>query len=180
MAYQKLGPNGQFGGIDVLTSSELKEAMGHAIDPVIRALRGEKLMRFPIVYGIAPTASFTLAATGGQAQPGPESGYLWRIQAVMVASASITDTAKYVLYGGSDTTQIAPKNLIDAIIGGATPGQNVNVGYRPGNKTVWLWPTEQIYAQITGATVGAVYTMTGIASEVPAEMAGKLVLQVFG
>ena len=173
---QPIGPQGQFGTLDVITSEELKQAMGHAIDPVMNYLRGEKLMRIPVVYGTAPAAAFTLAAQASQAQPGPESGYLWRIQKVIVASSLIADTAKYVLYYGSDSTQIAQTHLIDVQIGGATPGQNVNVAFRPGNKAEWLFPNEQIYATISGATVGATYTLAGIVSQVPAEMVGKLVL----
>jgi hypothetical protein len=176
MARQPIGPNGQFGTLDVITSQELKDAMGHAIDPVMNYLRGEKLMRIPVVYGVAPTAAFTLFAQPGQAQPGPESGYLWRIQKIMVASSLIADTAKYVLYFGSDPTQINQTHLIDAQIGGATPGQNVNVAFRPGNKAEWLFPNEIVYATLSGATVGATYTISGIASQVPAEMVGKLVL----
>jgi hypothetical protein len=139
-------------------------------------LRGEKLMRIPVVYGTAAAAAFTLFAPPQQAQPGPESGYLWRVQKLIVASTNIADTAKYVLYFGSDPTQITPAHLIDAVIGGATPGQNVNVAFRPGNKAEWLFPNEVVYAAITGATVGATYTLAGIASQVPAEMVGKLVL----
>lgn len=52
-------------------------------------------------------------------------------------------------------------------------GENVNVAYNPGNRTSWLWPGEQLYAGISGATAGNTYAMTGIVSEVPMEMQGK-------
>lgn len=55
-----------------------------------------------------------------------------------------------------------------------TVGQNVNVAYNPGSKSGLLQPGEQIYAQIFNAVAGNVYTLTGDAIRVPAEMKGKV------
>lgn len=169
---QQFVPNGM---IDILTKDELKEALGHNLDTLQRdAYRGMKLMRMPIIRTTVSATTGTVAASAGQTPPGPDQGYIWRIQRVTIASNSLTDTAKYVLYAGSDTTATDAAHLLDAINGGATPGQNVNVAFRPGNKSEWLFPGEQIYAALTGATSGNTYTMTGIISEVPAEMIGKI------
>lgn len=54
------------------------------------------------------------------------------------------------------------------------PGQNVNDGFYPGTKAIFLQPGEQIYAQIQGATVGNQYTIDGEAIRCPAEMKGKI------
>lgn len=169
---QYLQPNG---ALDLLTAGELKDALGHHFDDLSRdRVRGIKLLRIPLVTMQAPTAAFTLFAATGSNPPGPDQGYVWRITRLMVASGSLADTAKYVLYAGSDPTATLPTHLMDAIIGGATPGQNVNVAFRPGNKSEWLQPGEQVYAALTGATVGTVYVMSGWAVEVPAEMVGKI------
>jgi hypothetical protein len=58
--------------------------------------------------------------------------------------------------------------------GTTTPGAPCGVGYYPGTKADWLWPSEQVYAQITGATVGNQYVLSGVAIECAAEMQGKL------
>lgn len=54
-------------------------------------------------------------------------------------------------------------------------GQPVGVGYYPGTDATWLWPAEQIYAQVTGATIGAQYVMSGVAVEAASEMVAKLI-----
>jgi hypothetical protein len=54
-------------------------------------------------------------------------------------------------------------------------GNPVGVGYYPGTDATWLWPNEQVYAQVTGATAGNQYVLSGIAVESAAEMVAKLV-----
>lgn len=169
---QALGPLGE---VDIPTSKEMQDAMGHALNPVINALRGEKLMRMPTARVVATAATQALSATPPGAPIGPESGYMWRIARLIVVSASLVDTAKYVLYEGSDVTDFSPIRVMDAVNGGATPGQNVNVGYNPGSKGLWLFNDEQIYAQIFGATVGTTYILKGVIAQVPQEMQGKLI-----
>lgn len=169
---QKLEPGGM---LDMLTKQELMESLGHHFEGAqISALRGMKLMRMPRTTLTATGATGTIGANPGGNVPGPAQGYIWRIQRILVASNAITDVAKYTLYAGSDTTATDGGHLIDAIVGGATPGQNVNVAFRPGNKSEWLFPGEQIYAALTGMTVNNTYVMTGIIAEVPAEMIGKI------
>lgn len=53
-------------------------------------------------------------------------------------------------------------------------GQNVNIGYYPGTKAVFLQPGEQVYAQIQGATNGNQYVVEGEAIRCIAEMKGKI------
>jgi hypothetical protein len=55
------------------------------------------------------------------------------------------------------------------------PGMNVNEAYYPGNKALWVWAGEQLYANLQGATVGNVYSLSGVALEVPTEMQGKII-----
>jgi hypothetical protein len=172
MAKQDAGP---IGTLDILTAPELKEALGHAIDPVMRALRGEKLMRMPTARITASGSTANLGQIQGDAPLGPESGYLWRVAHITVTSSAITDTARYVLYVGTDVTDYSQIRLWDAQTGGATPGQNVNVGYNPGSRAMWIFPGEQVYAQILGATSGNSYALAGVAAQVPAEMMGKLI-----
>lgn len=158
---------------DMLTKQELEEALGHNIDSMLRDMyRGEKLMRMPISKITASAATFTLPAqSGNTAVTGPDQGFIWRIQRVIVASSSLTDVAKYTLYVGSDPTATDATHLIE---GFGSTGQNVNAGFRPGNKAEWIFSGEQIYAAITAATAGNSYVMTGIVTEVPAEMIGKI------
>jgi hypothetical protein len=261
-----------------------------------------KLLRTPIARVTAAGATATLAQIQAGAPIGPDQGYLWRIHRIVVASASLADVAKYVLYNGSDPTALDQIHLLDTggfggggtvtqdiavpnpgtgvnltytlpfaaqilsitgtyqngsagtefpnvqiqdptgaqvaqiplgqinaattiqfyiqgtfaqqgggtnnafmpmpnlgtlpagykvfmAVGGGTDaitnvhillgvtdtqaGLNVNVAYQPAQRSSWLFPGEQIYAQVNGATAGTVYSMTGIVSEVPAEMVGK-------
>jgi hypothetical protein len=165
------------GALDMLTKPELTEALGHHADSIVReAARGVKVMRMPVIRESAPAAAFTLGANPEAQGPGPEQGYIWRICRIMVASGTLSDNAQYTLYAGSDPTATDAMHLIDGIVGhtGATAGQFVNIAFRPGNKSEWIFPGEQVYAGLTGATVGTTYTLTGIVTEVPAEMVAKI------
>lgn len=62
----------------------------------------------------------------------------------------------------------------NANIPGQPAGLNVNIGYYPGTKAVFLQPGEQIFAQVNAATVGNQYLLEGEAIRVPAEMKGKV------
>lgn len=165
---------GGIGVLDVLTKSELEDALGHKIDGILRDMyRGVKLMRIPISRVTATVVTFTLpSGIGGTEVPGPEQGHIWRIQRIVVASSSLTDTAKYILYTGSDPTATDLTHVIEQ--GPTGTGFTVGNAFRPGNKSEWIFPGEQVYAAITGATVGNSYAMTGIVTEVPAEMIGKI------
>jgi hypothetical protein len=54
-------------------------------------------------------------------------------------------------------------------------GQYQGIAYNAGNKALLLQPGEQIYAQVYGTSATAMYTLTGEAIRVPAEMKGKVV-----
>jgi hypothetical protein len=70
------------------------------------------------------------------------------------------------------TYSVAPTQTITGA--NATVGQQVGIGYYPGNKAIYLQPGEQIYAQVLGSVTGNTYTMNGEAIRCPAEMKGKL------
>jgi len=55
-------------------------------------------------------------------------------------------------------------------------GLNVNVGFYPANRALFVFPGEQIYAQVLGGTVGNQYYIDGEAIRVPAEMKGKVLV----
>jgi hypothetical protein len=164
--------------IDVLTRIELEETMHRELNAAVRArYTGIDSARFSRVYVNATAATVNLFASPNEAPAGPEQGDVWLVRRVLVASSVTTDTAKYILFRGSapsDPNAYQLENLLDVIIGGATPGQNVNVGFYPSTKSILLQPGEQIYAQILGATAGNIYALSGEAIRVPAEMKGKV------
>lgn len=55
-----------------------------------------------------------------------------------------------------------------------TLGQQVGLGFNPGNKAALLQPGEQLYAQVYNTTAGNTYLLNGEAIRVPAEMKGKV------
>jgi hypothetical protein len=129
-------------------------------------LRGIKLMRLPVSYVTAVGASTVIPGTsGGYGLIGPESGFIWRVQRITIAS-SAADVGAASLYVTSDETQ-QQKNLID---------NNLKIGtaYYPPSNGLFLMPGEGL--QVVATTVATnVYTMTGQVFSVPAEMVGKLV-----
>jgi hypothetical protein len=245
-----------FGGynVDMLTAKELRHELQnrYAVE-VQERFRGQKLFRLPVTRVTASTGT-TNTGEGPEADPpGPQQGFLWRISRIMVASSSLSDNAKYVVYAGSDSTAIDSAHLLDgqvapvpsvstvvtpavpasataqynnnpqgvlvtvsggtvsqitvngtvtgltsggiyvpaygtiavtysvaptwswaAAIGATVIGQNVNLAFRPGNKAEWIFPGEFVYANIQNTTPQNVYTLTGIATEAPMEMMGKL------
>lgn len=72
-------------------------------------------------------------------------------------------------------TTTVPANAQPQFITGFNKGFLISNAYQPGNKAVWIWPDEQLFATVAGATIGNQYTITGVALEVPAELQGKLV-----
>jgi hypothetical protein len=171
--HEKLGP------MDLLTKQEMSDVFGHHIDRFLRdKYRTIKLMKLPQLRGTAAAATFNLAQgnqPGDYGVPcGPESGFIWMLRRVIVASNVATDAAKYTLYSGSDPSNYDYNHLLEGFTA-AGAGQSVGVGYYPSSEATWLWPGEQVYAQILGATVGNGYVLSGIAIEVAAEMVGKLV-----
>jgi hypothetical protein len=165
--------------IDVLTREELEQSLDRQMDAWQREkVRGLDIMRIPFVPITATAATIQLFTTNDSTPWGPEQGDIWHLRRVIVKSNVLTDIAKYVLFRGSTPSDVAnaysTRFLLDAIIGGATPGQNVNVGYFLSTKSVFLLSGEQVYSEIFGATVGNQYYLEGEAVRVPAEMKGKI------
>jgi hypothetical protein len=159
----------QIGGhrVDLLTAGELNAAL-HRHLPVnlaekmeIEKVRGMKLLKLPLVSSVATSASFILSNSPTEGNPaGPDSGYLWRLWRLTVASSAIPDTAQYQLYAGSDLNTL-PKNLIDAGPVSSTTGNGATVSNAgsatdPSANTVI---TQIAAGSFTGNTK---YTVTGL------------------
>ena len=146
---------------------DLKAALGHHFSQVTReALRGVKAIKLPVLT--AQASGTTLVVPGnGSIQSGPQQGYFWRIGRITVSSSG-TDTGAVSLYAGSDPNALNQEFLVDNTLA-------VGKAYYPGNRGLFLWPGEQLYASIT-SVAGNTYRIAGIAVEVPAEMAGKILV----
>lgn len=166
---QNIGPY----EIDVATrqeaSADMVAALGHHMDAATRELyRGVKALKLPTISGTATGATFTLPSSGGSepVQCGPQSGYFWRIQRVVVASSGV-DVGAVSLFAGSDPNNASSQFLVDNSL-------KVGTAYYPGNRGLYLWPGEVLY--VTFASVATnTYRLMGLAVEVPAEMQAKLV-----
>jgi hypothetical protein len=178
MAEQRL--HSAMAPIDVLTRIELETTLHQEFQAAERQrYLGLDAVRFPVVVTTALAATVFIASGGTMDPPvGPAEGDVWMVRRVIVKSSVLTDVAKFVLYRGSTPSDTAnafgPKNLLDAGVGGATPGLTVNVCYYPANKALFVYPGEQIYAQVLGGTIGNQYYLDGEAIRVPAEMKGKV------
>jgi hypothetical protein len=178
MSQQRL--HSQLAPIDLLTRLEMEEVLHKEFDAAIRErYRGIEIQRIPFFPITAGATTVQLFTSNDQTPWGPEQGDVWLLRRLIVKSSVLTDTAKYQTYRGSTPSDLANaysfRNLLDAYVGGATPGQNVNVGIYMTSQTVWLNPGEQVYAQVTSATVNNQYVLEGEAIRCPAEMKGKLV-----
>jgi hypothetical protein len=178
MAQQRL--HSALAPIDVLTRLEMEEVTHKELDAAVRARYiGVDSVRFPDLV-VTATAANVFLGTGGTMDPpiGPAEGDVWMVRRIIVKSSVLTDTAKYILYRGSTPSDLAnaygPRNVLDAGVGGATPGFSVNVGFYPSTKAILVQPGEQIYAQVLAGTVGNQYYLDGEAIRVPAEMKGKV------
>ena len=165
--------------LDVLTREELSQELHRRLDDAVRTrYSGLELQRIPPVPITAGAVTVQLYTSNDATPWGPEQGDIWMLRRVIVKSSVSTDTAKYSVFRGSTPSDLnnaySFRWLLDEFIGGATPGQNVNVGYYFTSKAVYLQPGEQIYAQVTGATVGNQYLMDAEAIRCPAEMKGKV------
>ncbi len=143
-------------------------------------LEGIKAFKIPVVGPVTATqATFTLAAPAGTNPPGPDSGYIWRVERINVNSSSIGDAgATWSLFSSSDPGNLSVVNMVDSGAGnGGTVGRiRVNQAYYPGNnKGLLVFPGEQLYALMAGATAGIQYSLTGIIVEAPIEMQGKII-----
>lgn len=134
MAIQHIGSH----QIEMVTPGELSAQLHQHHESTFGRIlreryRGIKLLKIPRIVGIAPSAApFTLYPQQSASPAGPDSGYLWHLRRITVASGLANDPARYVLYGGSDSTA-TPGQLIDAgpqdqIVSQASPVNNVPVG----------------------------------------------------
>jgi hypothetical protein len=168
LSVQRLHPH--LGPLDILTSEELSKVMGHILDQYERDLnRGIKLIKLPPVRVIngGGTGPLLISQTVDAGAPiGPEQGFIWRLLRLTVASSG-TDAGSAALYVSSDPTLIDQTHLIDNTL-------KIGQAYFPGNRGVFLFAGEFIYANAPVVVANTQYAMTGMALEVPAEMVGKL------
>ena len=168
--------------IDVLTKIEHEEVMHKGMDRALRMrFEGIEAQRFPRVIVQATATTVFLFPPSGEAIIGPEEGDFWLIRRAIVVSSGFLagDTAKYILFRGSTPSDTAggygPLNYYDGMVStGGAVGQAVGVGFSPANKAGSMQPGEQLYALVTGATVGNTYILSGEAIRCPAEMKGKI------
>jgi hypothetical protein len=114
-----------------------------------------------------------------------QNPYAVPVQVVITGGVVTVVTVNGIVVGAGDGTYYVPAYGAIAVTysvlptwvwTAATPtGNPVGVGYYPGTDATWLWPNEQVYAQVTGATAGNQYVMSGVAVESAAEMVAKLV-----
>jgi|SRR5215469_2918025 len=177
MTNQRLHPN--LAQIDILTRTELEDSLHKNLDADIRErLRGIEIQRFPVVVVTATAATQAIYTQNDQTPCGPEQGDVWLLRRVNVKAFLLTDTAKYILFRGSTPSDTANAYTGRSLLEGfaaAAAGQACGIGYYPSNRSVWLQPGEQIYAQVIGATIGNQYILEGEAIRVPAEMKGKII-----
>lgn len=167
MTVQRLHPH--LGPLDILTNNELKDAMGHALDGFIRDFyRGIKIIKLPIIRITAAGTGPTLLAQNpnGGAPIGPESGFIWRLLRVTLASNGV-DSGAATLYVGSDPTNLDIAHQVDNTL-------KIGQAYYPGNRGVFIFPDEFIFANLAVTVAANQYALNGLAAEVPAEMVGKI------
>ena len=148
---------------------DLKAAFGtHSSSYIRETLRGVKPIKLPKLLATASGTTLNLPQNQGQefVACGPEAGYFWRIGRITIVSTG-TDTGAVSLYAGSDPTKFG-QDLVDNSL-------KVGQAYYPGTRGLFLWPGEMLYASLTSVS-GNGYTLTGMAVEVPAEMAGKILV----
>jgi hypothetical protein len=163
MTVQRLHP--KLAAVDILTGTELHTAMGHQNDNLIRDwYRGIKIMRIPIARVTATAVLTTVTQQVGAQPTGPESGFIWRLFRITIASSGV-DTGAVSLYVGSDPTNVDASHLIDNSL-------KVGTAYRPDKE--WIFNDEFLFASAV-TVIGNTYTMTGVACQAPQEMAGKII-----
>lgn len=171
---------------DLASSAELQQhyaQLDARFNELIRdQLRGIKLIRLPQVNILASGATVTIpgtqGGTGAAIEIGPESGFVWRIGRITVSSNVAADNKAagavpvpglpVSLYVSSDGGTDGARGLVDT-------SAACGAAYYPGSRGMYLMPSEQLVAVITGTTAGSVYTFAGQAISVPAEMMGKLI-----
>ena len=104
--------------LDLLTRSELGSELDRAIGSLSRSdPRGMKLMRMPITRAVGTGGTITIGGNPQADNQGPQQGYIWRLMRLMVASNSVNDSARYLVYSGSDPSATDENHLLDGQVG---------------------------------------------------------------
>lgn len=148
--------------LDLLNSSELRDALSDARSLEYELLRGIKKIRLPITTGTANNSAVSFGGDGSGAIMSPAEGHIWAVTLLVVegmtASASAPDVVNVKIgprivwqLNGNQFCQIFP---VGAVI--LNPGETFS------------------FASVgTFAATGTI-TAHGSAWDVPAELAGKL------
>jgi|SRR5215469_6008080 len=129
---------------------------------------GAQIAQIPLgQVNAATTIGFYLSqGSFSQASGGTNSAF------VPMPNLGVLPAGYKVFIGVGGTDAVTGVHILLAVTN-TNIGQNVNIAYTPSQRSAWLFPGEQLYASVNDATTGYVYSMTGIISEVPAEMIGK-------
>jgi hypothetical protein len=152
--------------IDVLSKDELEDSLkGYFAAREAARLRGIKhLSRIPVLSGTIASNAILLPASGDPTQCGPHQGYAWSVRRLTIDG--LTTAADVVaIYRSS-------KDAVNRVaqFTGAAPVVTFNKG------AFVLQPGDTIAcANVGNLTTTGVLTVTGEATEVPAELLGKLV-----
>lgn len=158
MAEQRI--HDRLGTFDTLNKEEMSSALwDHVQHSEMARLAGMKVIRFPPVTAISAGGTLSLYQPANGAQVGPDSGFIWEVQRVTVASANLLDQANYAIYFGSDPT-FNPLHLIDNGLPAAAPFTTPAV---PATTVAQQNPAPYpVTVVVAGGTVSAV-TVNGIA-----------------
>ena len=145
---------GPLGSVDILTHSELKDALGHNISHQIREwFRGIDYM------GVAGTGN----GTGLITVPCAEQGYTWDIKLV---SAQLAAPGALSIYPGETSGFVAPVGVVASIANGSL------------NECVFRWSSNQFVLKdgrnLTLLSSQNILNWRVLAKQVPTEMQGKL------
>lgn len=144
---------GPLGTVDILTSSELKDTLGHQMSHTIREwFRG-------IDYtGAAGPGN----GTGTVQVPCAEQGYTWDIKLV---AAQLSAAGSLSIYPG-DSLSVAPVGVVASVANGTL------------NECVFRWSSEQLVIKdgrtLTLFSAVTILNWRVLAKQVPTEMQGKL------
>jgi hypothetical protein len=175
MAEQRL--HSQLAPIDLLTRLELQQELHKGLDAQVREwVRGLDIARVPAVFAPGTGGTINIIAAGVD-DPiiGPQSGDIWMLRRVVVASSAITtDTARYILFRGTTPSDVANaysnRNLLEgftAVVNntpaspalGASPFTYINANAYGVNVAIagGTVSAVAVNGQSTGSTSGSFY-----------------------
>jgi len=164
MTVQRLHPN--LAAIDLISAGEVKDVFDSTMDRVLRdQFRTMKILDLPRVVVTASGATTLLNQGNNGQQMGPESGFVWRVGRITVASNGV-DTGAVSVYAGSDFTNVSEQYLVDNTL-------IVGKAYYPGSRGLYLREGRFLYFSAT-TVANNIYTVSGQVVEVAAEMMGKI------